>query len=130
MNVPLIMIVDDDDDLRELIALVVAARGFRTVDAIDGVDALDKLAQGAQPALILLDLRMPRMNGAEFLQAVHGTPASRIPVIALTGDSGACQEALRAGAIQCLRKPIEVNALLDAIRSYASAPAEPRPAGA
>lgn len=122
MTAPEVMIVDDDDDLRDMLSLTVEAQGFRTIGAVDGFDALDKLEQGAHPSLILLDLRMPRMNGAEFLQAVRSTPASEIPVIAVTGDPGAFPEALRAGAIACLRKPIEPRALLDAIREHTSPP--------
>ena len=120
MTEPLIMIIDDDDDLRMMISLVIEAHGFRAIGAIDGIDALAKLEHGTQPALILLDLRMPRMNGTEFLRALHRTPAAAIPVIGLTGDPGAAQEALEAGASSCLRKPTEPRALIDAIRKHTS----------
>jgi CheY-like chemotaxis protein len=60
---------------------------------------------------------MPRMNGIEFLHAVRDTPAARIPIVAFTGDAGAANNALRAGAVACLRKPVEPRAVLDAIRS-------------
>lgn len=113
----LVMIVDDDEDLREAVALFIEARGFRTVHASDGIEALDKLEQGTLPSLILLDLRMPRMNGIEFLHAVSDTPAADIPVVAFTGDAGAANNALRSGAVACLRKPVEPRAVLDAICS-------------
>lgn len=125
----LIMIVEDDEDMREVVALYIEAQGFRTIHASDGLDALDKLGDGTRPALILLDLRMPRMNGIEFLQAVRDTPAASIPVVAFTGDAGAANNALHAGAVACLRKPVEPRAMLDAICSRvggepgASAPA-------
>jgi chemosensory pili system protein ChpA (sensor histidine kinase/response regulator) len=115
------MVVDDDDDLRDMISMLVRAQGFCTIGAVDGLDALDKLEQGTLPSLILLDLRMPRMNGIEFLVAVHDTPAAGIPVVALTGDLGACQEARRAGAIDCLLKPIDAQTLLGTIRGHAGA---------
>jgi CheY-like chemotaxis protein len=120
----LVMIVDDDDDLRDMMTMIIRANGFRTIGAFDGVDALAQLEQGPRPSLILLDFRMPRMNGAEFLHAVRRTPAGGIPVVALTGDPAAVHDALEAGATTCLRKPIEARALVEAVRTgVAAAPA-------
>ena len=59
----LVLVVDDDEDLRQMIALVLEAHGYRTEEAVDGIDALDKIRAGATPSLVLLDMRMPRMNG-------------------------------------------------------------------
>jgi len=123
---PLLMLVDDDDDLREAMSLIFEAHGFRTIGASDGLDALAKLEDDGRPALILLDLRMPRMNGVEFLRLISGTPRATIPVLALTGDSGACREAINAGAVGCLQKPIEPGRLLDAIRAQIGASEEAR----
>lgn len=112
-----VMIVDDDAELRELMAMVVTARGFDTMEAADGIDAMEQLEGGAEPSLILLDLRMPRMNGTEFLDALrHGSHVPQVPVLVITGDPCAAQGALEAGACGCLRKPIEAKVLLDAIR--------------
>lgn len=117
MNDPLLMLVEDDEDLREAMALVFEAHGFRTIGASDGLEALAKLESNGRPALILLDVRMPRMNGVEFLQLLSGTPRATIPVLALTGDSGACRDAINAGAVGCLQKPIDPSRLIDAIRA-------------
>lgn len=123
MNEQLIMIVEDDDDLREALAMIIGMNGFRTIDATDGIDALEKLDEGSLPSLIVLDLRMPRMNGVEFLHAVRDTDAGKIPVVAFTGDAGAAREALQAGANICLRKPIEPRALMEVIRNQLAADA-------
>jgi CheY-like chemotaxis protein len=114
---PLLLLVDDDEDLREAMALIFQANGFRTIGAGDGVEALAELERNSSPALILLDVRMPRMNGVEFLRVLSGTPKATIPVLALTGDAGACRDAINAGAVGCLQKPIEPGRLIDAIRA-------------
>lgn len=116
----LVMVVDDDQDLREMLALVLQAHGFRTQEAADGVDALAQIEAGARPSLVLLDLRMPRMNGTEFLAALKDRGRTAIPVVVITGDVGGAREALAAGARTCVRKPIDIDALLDTVGQHAS----------
>lgn len=114
----LVLVVDDDEDLREMIALVLGAHGYRTQEAVDGLDALEQIVAGARPALVLLDLRMPRMNGTEFLAALRARDTS-IPVVVITGDLGGARDALAAGARTCVRKPIDMDALLDTVGQHA-----------
>jgi two-component system OmpR family response regulator len=123
---PLLMLVDDAEELREAKSLIIEAHGFRTSGASDGLEALAKLESNGRPALILLDVRMPRMNGVEFLRLLSGTPRATIPVLALTGDTNACRDAIDAGAVGCLQKPIEPGRLLDAIRAQIGASEEAR----
>ncbi len=115
MSDELVLVVDDDEDLREMIALVLLANGFRVVGAADGVEAIGKLREGVMPSVILLDLRMPRMNGLEFLEALQATPACAVPVIAVTGDVGACRAAIAAGARVCLRKPVNAESVVGSV---------------
>jgi signal transduction histidine kinase/CheY-like chemotaxis protein len=114
------LVVDDDRDVRALIARHLEARGIPVVEARDGVEGLAKLA-AERPGLVLLDLQMPRMDGFEFLHAKSLDPAlAEIPVIVL---SSRCvdereREALRHGAVRVLRKagqPIE--RVVDAVAS-------------
>jgi CheY-like chemotaxis protein len=119
-NGQLVMVVDDDEDLREMIALVLEAHGYRTQAAVDGVDALGQIDAGAKPALVLLDLRMPRMNGTEFLEALGARTQNEIPVVVITGDLGGARDALAAGARTCVRKPIDMDALLDTVNQHAA----------
>lgn len=115
-----VLVVDDDQDLREMLALVLQAHGYHTQEAVDGVDALEKIEAGAQPSLILLDLRMPRMNGTELLLALKDRARTTIPVVVITGDVGGAREALAAGARTCVRKPIDMDALLDTVGQHAT----------
>ena len=62
---PWILVVDDDDDVRDVVMAILDARGYETVAARDGVEALERLRRRGGPALMLLDLRMPRMSGPE-----------------------------------------------------------------
>lgn len=115
-----VMIVDDDDDVRDLIALVIEGEGYPTLTARDGVEALDLLRAGATPRLILLDLRMPRMNGAEFLEALHANPRRKtIPVVVMTGDPVGIREVARSGATRCLRKPLDFDQIVESIHQLA-----------
>jgi CheY-like chemotaxis protein len=114
----LVLVVDDDQDLREMISLVLVAHGYRTQEAVDGLDALQQITSGTRPALVLLDLRMPRMNGTEFLAALRARDTS-IPVVVITGDLGGARDALAAGARTCVRKPIDMDALLDTVGQHA-----------
>jgi CheY-like chemotaxis protein len=116
----LVLVVDDDQDLREMLALVLQGHGYRTQEAVDGVDALEQIEAGAQPSLVLLDLRMPRMNGTELLLALKDRERTTIPVVVITGDLGGAREALAAGARTCVRKPIDMDALLDTVAQHAS----------
>lgn len=121
MSGPLLMLVDDDDDLRDAMSLIFRSHGFRTIGARDGIEALGELERSGRPALILLDIRMPRMNGVEFLHHLKTTPEATIPVLALTGDASACRDAIEAGAIGCLHKPIEPARLVEAIQDQLAA---------
>jgi len=116
----LVMVVDDDEDLREMLSIVLEGHGYRTQEAVDGVDALAQIDAGARPALVLLDLRMPRMNGTEFLEALGDRTRTEIPVVVVTGDLGGAREALAAGARTCVRKPIDMDALLDTVSQHAT----------
>ncbi|HWA41442.1 MAG TPA: ATP-binding protein, partial [Gemmatimonadales bacterium] len=80
----LVLIVDDDVHTRQLLSALLAAEGYRFATAREGRDALTLLAH-EQPRLILLDLKMPVMNGREFLRALRGDPRyAGIPVVVVT----------------------------------------------
>src|SRR5579862_8115220 len=81
-----IMVVEDNEDLRENAVLVLTLEGYQVVSAVDGQDALDLLATGNNhPDLIVSDIAMPRLDGYGFFEAVHNNPSLRtIPFIFLT----------------------------------------------
>ena len=111
-----ILVVDDDTDIRETLAQILEFEGFRVVCACNGQDAMDQLVN-IKPNLILLDLMMPVMNGYEFRQAQKAKPEiAGIPVIILSADGNVQQKAAVADVRAYLKKPIELETLLTAIR--------------
>ncbi len=113
-----LMVVDDDEAIREVIETAVTAEGYSVVTAADGKEALDRLSLGLHPGVILLDLRMPGMNGRQFLELQKADARfSDIPVIIISGDMDACKEATCSGSV-CLLKPIDLEQLLGVARRY------------
>jgi len=84
--------VEDEKDLRELLAEVLQDHGYTVATAANGREALDRLASGPLPALILLDLMMPVMTGWEFRRRqIQDVRIAAIPVIAFSGVADAVQ---------------------------------------
>lgn len=79
-----ILIVDDDDSVRELIEFIVKKEGFKTATTGDGKDAVYK-AKTLMPDLILLDLMLPKYGGFEILRELQGDETADIPIIIITG---------------------------------------------
>ena len=109
-----VMLVDDDPDLRDSLQLVLEMRGYEVFAARDGADALAQLARGPLPCVVLLDLMMPGMNGAEFRDRQLGDPRIKdLPVVLLTGAGAhAVEPRVSAGAL-VLRKPFDFDRLFD-----------------
>jgi len=114
-----VLIVDDDEDVRDMVALSVSAEGFAAATASDGKEALDRLRETPKPSLVFLDLRMPRMNGFDVLAAMRREPElGAVPVVVITGDSTSVPRAIAAGAVECLVKPIELDDLIATVRRF------------
>jgi CheY-like chemotaxis protein len=108
-----ILVVDDDADIREVTMLLLAGEGYDVASAADGIDALAWIAANPKPELIVLDLRMPRMSGGEFLHALRQDPTcAAIPIVVLSGDVPATQSASALGAQAYLGKPVDLDTLL------------------
>jgi CheY-like chemotaxis protein len=104
---PLILVVDDFDDAREMYSDYLVYSGFRVAGASNGAHALDR-ALALHPDLILMDLSMPGMDGWEATRRLKANPdTQQIPVIALTGHAldSYTERALQAGCDGCLVKP-------------------------
>ena len=115
---PLVLVVEDYEDARELYAEYLAFAGFRVEQASDGQEALDKAHQ-LIPDLILMDLSMPGMDGWEAtrrLKRDHKT--KHIPIIALTGHvlAGHSESARSAGCDSFLAKPCLPDAMVAEVR--------------
>ena len=113
-EVPMILVVDDTLDARELYAEYLRIAGLRAEVAEDGYDALSK-AEALCPSVIIMDLAMPRMDGWEATRRLKQNPLTRgIPVIALTGHviERSRERAIEAGADGYLTKPCFPDSLL------------------
>lgn len=103
-----ILIVDDDPDMRIVLKSIVDAKGFITVEAANGQEAI-ALALTEKPSLVLLDLQMPVLDGLEAVRQMKQDPESKdIPVIAISGVVSP-DAALAAGCCECLSKPLDIE---------------------
>lgn len=115
-----ILVVDDEVDFIEAVRLRLEAMGYEVVSAVNGKDGFIK-AKKEQPALILLDLVMPRTNGFEALSKLKTDPStSNIPVVIITAknDTEYILDAGKLGAADYLMKPVSMNTMLEHIRKY------------
>jgi CheY-like chemotaxis protein len=104
----MILVVDDDDDIREMIAEALVLNGYRVSTAPNGTVALEQ-ARAHRLDLIILDLMMPVMNGWQFLEAQREDPdLATIPVVVVTATLDAQVES----ASMLLRKPFDLDTLL------------------
>ncbi len=113
-----ILIVDDDVDIREMLRTVLELDGYRVAVAADGREALELLRSGSAPALMLLDVMMPVMSGAELLTELRRDPRfARLPVV-LVSAFGQIAGSLVKLAQDYLPKPIDLERLTDVLRRY------------
>ena len=116
-----ILIVDDDPDIRDALGECLRYEGYDVHSAADGQDALDRLEFGLRPSVILLDLMMPVLNGFDVLNALRTRPDwSSIPVVVVSANRGYQAEDL-AGAVDILRKPVNMDRLIAAVEKAAAA---------
>ncbi len=116
-NSQIVSIVDDDESLRRSLKNLLGSVGFH-VETFTSAEAFLKSSHLEQTGCLVLDLRLPGMNGFDLLRHLSGT-GSNIPTVILTahGDEEARQRSLQAGAVAFLSKPFDGNALLDVIRA-------------
>jgi CheY-like chemotaxis protein len=110
-----ILVVDDDEDIRQTLATLLEAEGYDVNLAIDGADALRALADGPLPDVILLDLAMPRVDGREFRLRQRKDPRlAGIPVIVISAERGMTADPSLVGS-HFLRKPVDFGLVRQAI---------------
>jgi len=112
-----VLIVEDDEDLREMMAQLLSLEGFHSATVANGREALQYLHDAEKPQVILLDLMMPVMDGWEFRRQQQADPdLAPVPVIVLSAlDHGRASD-LEAAAF--LKKPLDFDRLLSLVRSY------------
>ena len=116
---PKILLVEDNEMNRDMLSRRLQRRGYEVVMAVDGQDGVTK-AQAEAPALILMDMSLPVLDGWEASRQLKTAPATRgIPIIALTAHamSGDREKALEVGCDDFDTKPIELDRLLAKIEA-------------
>lgn len=119
MNQNLILIADDDSDVRDLLTVTLESAGYRTLGAKDGSTAARILAV-AKPVAMITDVRMPTMNGMELCKLARDTPAVRdMAILMVSGNSHSydVKAGLKAGADGYLSKPIAPRELVSRLTS-------------
>jgi CheY-like chemotaxis protein len=111
-----ILVVDDDESTRQVVTAVLEDGGYEVVTARDGVAALD-IVTHRRPDLILLDLRMPTVDGPAFARAYRAVPGPHAPIVILTASLAmeTAEHTERIGAGGFIRKPFDVDALLESV---------------
>jgi CheY-like chemotaxis protein len=111
-----ILVVDDDTDIRETVCLVLQEDGYCTAGASNGQEAIDWLHCELPPTVILLDLTMPIMDGCQFLAAKEADPSlATVPVVVMSALHNCWQLLIGHEVFACLSKPFLPSALLDAV---------------
>ncbi len=127
-----LLVVEDDDDIRETYGEVLRGEGFHVLESHNGAHALEMLQGGFRPDLILLDQTMPVMNGRAFREAQMRDPTlASIPVLLMTAANAVDDLVADLQPQAVVRKPIGFDPLLAAVRSAlarppVAAPATPR----
>ncbi|HXH30802.1 MAG TPA: response regulator [Bacteriovoracaceae bacterium] len=120
-----ILIVDDDEDIRNAMSDVLEMEGHHTIQAANGKEALEIIANNTKPCLVLLDMMMPVMNGREFLDVVIASGSlTPLPVVIVSAHASIRET---EGAVGFLKKPVNIDAILKVASQYCGKSASPSP---
>jgi CheY-like chemotaxis protein len=110
-----VMVIEDEQESRTYLVRLLQLEGFKVVAFSNGAEALNYLGHSAPPCLIILDLRMPMMDGLQFRSAMLQDPRlAKVPVIVVTAFEPSAAASL--SAVRVFRKPVDVDALLGTVR--------------
>lgn len=112
-----VLVVDDDEVILESIQLALLDEGYTVVVASNGQEALER-AREHSPSLILLDMKMPVMDGWTFAAAYREWTAPRAPIVVMTAAHDSRARAAEIGADSFLAKPFDLDHLLDLVRRF------------
>lgn len=114
-----ILVVEDYDDARQLLKVMLQMLGYRVVEATDGREAVE-FVQKERPDLILMDLALPIMDGVTATRKIREMEGNEdVPVVCVTAHCEKYRnDALEAGANQVLRKPIDMDSLRPVLSDY------------
>jgi len=122
-----VLVVDDDAETRDLLRVALGADGYSVATAANGRDALDHLRSHAETCVVLLDLMLPMMDGAQFRRAqLHDRSLAWIPVVLMSGAVDAERQARDVGALRLLRKPLHLDEVRDTLHEVGCCQVRPR----
>lgn len=114
-----ILVVEDEADVRAFVEMVLAEEGYEVAVAGDGQQALDEVRR-RKPSLILLDMRLPVMDGWEFARRLHAELGESIPVVVMTALHDPSAAARQVHAKGYLRKPFDIDQLIATVQKNAT----------
>lgn len=118
-NSKLVLVIDDDEGTRDLLAFTVKKEGCRVETAVDGSEGLSKTLS-LRPDLLILDLMLPRHGGFELLRELQNGDCAKTPIIVVTGrytdPSTADLIRQESNVVEFMEKPIKINVLLRALQ--------------
>ncbi|MEJ7653333.1 MAG: response regulator [Chloroflexia bacterium] len=112
-----VLVVDDDLDISTIVAEVLELEGYEVRTASNGLEAMEAI-HAEQTQLILLDIRMPIMDGWQFASNLRDKYNRRIPVVVMTAAPDAKQRAFEVGAEGYIAKPFDIDQLIELVRRY------------
>ncbi len=113
-----ILVVDDDPDIRDVIAETLADEGFNVVTSGDGQAAVD-IALEHPPNLIVLDLMMPKMSGWQVIEALQASPrGATIPIVLVSASRDLERTAKQSEVAACLAKPFDLESLVRVVEQH------------
>lgn len=118
---PTVLVVDDDPAVRQTVHAILGEEGFNVITAEDGAQALERVAE-EMPSAILLDMRMPHVDGWAFARAFRDRYDRQAPLIVMTAATDASRWAQEIGAEACLPKPFELEDPLSMVGRLAPTP--------
>jgi CheY-like chemotaxis protein len=122
---PLIIVVEDDLDIRATLHEFLSLEGYRVESFPNGKEALARLHIAPEPCLILLDLMMPVMDGAEFMVEFSKFPAAIVPIpVFLVSGTASAEESERMGCYGFMKKPVDLEVLLVVVQKFCRTHAE------
>jgi CheY-like chemotaxis protein len=119
-----ILVVDDDAGIRTFVSEALNSEGYVVVEAANGAEALAAVST-VQPDLILLDVRMPGVNGWEVLDELRSAAGPQTPVVVTTASYSGQDQALQSGAQGYLAKPFDLTALYECVDLHSRLRLEP-----
>jgi CheY-like chemotaxis protein len=116
-----VLVVEDDPSIRELVVLALGDEGHEVDEAPDGRTALEVVAR-RQPDVIVLDMKMPGMDGWQFARTYRERYGARTPIIVFTAATDAAARAAEVGAEAVVAKPFDLEALIERVEAVAAQP--------